>query len=273
MANTPILNLIQVSANQNQKETTINTDFAIIEAALNDVQTISLATGNKTLTTDQFTKYFHTILSGHTVARQVTVPATVRFFAMSNTGTGDVTVKANGSSGATVLIAVGKRVLILSDGTDVLAITSGVSTLSNLSDVVGAGDASEGQLLMFDGTVWSPVDNATDVDFFQPGTTTASQKLLRKLFVRDVTFFGDFSQSFATADVAATASTVFTVYKNASAIGTITFGVGSTTGVLATTGAATVSYAPGDRIVIVGPASPDATLADISVTLKGVYTS
>lgn len=273
MSNTPILNLVLVATNQNQKETTINTDFAIIEAALNDVQTLSLASSNRTLSTDQFTKWFHTIFNGHTVSRTVTVPTTPRFFAVSNTGTGDVIVKTSAVGGATVTVAAGKRVLLLSDGTDVVAITSGVSTLGNLSDVVGADSASDGQLLQYSGGVWSPVDDVASVDCFCPGTPSASQKLLRQLFVRDVIFFGDFSQSFATSDVAATASTVFDVYKNASAVGTITFASAATSGTFATTGSASVSFAPGDRIVIVGPASPDATLADISVTLKGVYTS
>lgn len=274
MSNSPILNIPQVAASQNQKEATINTGVAILEAALNDDITISLASGNVSLTTDQFTKYFHQIYAGHTVARNVTIPNTPRFFAASNTGTANITIKCTGSAGAQLVVASGKRVLVLSDGTDVVAITSGVTVLANLTDVVGADSASSGQLLGYDGANWTPVYNPAPQGFFQAGTPSASQKLLRHIFVANTLFYSDFSQSFAVADVAATAETVFNVYKNATLVGTITFAVSGTTGTLSTdtgSGSSTVSFAPGDTMTIVAPASPDSTLADISVTLLGIY--
>jgi hypothetical protein len=68
---TPLLHLPEVASNQDQKEATINTAIAILEAAMNDTLTVSLASGDVTLNTDQFTKYFHHQFSGNTVARTV----------------------------------------------------------------------------------------------------------------------------------------------------------------------------------------------------------
>jgi putative tail protein len=80
----------------------------------------------------------------------------------------------------------------------------------------------------------------------------------------------------ARASVAAAADTVFTVQQALLAtpnvwvdIGTVTFAHGDVNGVFATTSHAAQSLAPGDTIQIVAPASPDATLAGVSINLVG----
>jgi hypothetical protein len=276
MTTTPILNLPQVASNQNQKETTINTAMAILEAAMNDAVGISLASGNHTLTTDEFTKFFHQKYSGQTAARQVTIPTTKRWFAASNTGAFDITIKCNGSVGATLTLAAGKRVLALSDGVDVVAISQGVSSLQDLSDVVGAADASAGQLLGFDATTgtWTPVDNPADLLAFVAGAPSASQKLTGRIFARAARYSSDFNQSQVKAGVAATAAATFNVKKNGTLVGTIHFAIGATVATFSTdvgAGSVSVSVAIGDVLTIEAPATPDATLADISFCLKGVY--
>lgn len=274
--NSPILNLPQVASNQNQKETTINTAMAILEAAMNDRVGISLAAGDHTLSTDEFTKYFHQKYSGQTAARQVTIPATVRWFAVTNSGGFDITVKCNGSSGLTLTVAAGKRVLALSDGTDVVAVSAGVSNLSDLSDVVGAADASAGQLLGFDATsgTWTPIDNPADLEAFAEGVPTASKKVAQRIFARAARYASDFNQSQVKAGVAATAATTFNVKKNGTLVGTIHFAIGATVATFSTdvgAGSTTVTLAAGDVLSIEAPATPDATLADISFCLKGSY--
>lgn len=160
----PILNLPQVSPNQTQKETTINTAMAILEAASNDMLGVSLAAGDVTLNTDQFTKYFLFEFSGHTTARTVTVPATPRWFAIENLGTATVTVKTptGGSSGGSLVaeLAAGKIGLVISDGTDLRFVvpdpSSGTGLLEDLSNVTGV--PTNGQLLRWvaaDGN-WEP---------------------------------------------------------------------------------------------------------------------
>jgi hypothetical protein len=276
MTFSPILHLPQVATNQNQKETTINTAFAVIEGSLNDKENLSLAGGNRTLTVDEFTKFFHQVYSAQTAARTVTIPATVRMFAVSNTGTFNITLHCQGSSGTDLVVPAGNRVLVLSDGTNVLAISQGVSLLSDLSDVVGALAASGGQLLGFDATshTWGPVDSVADINFFAEGVPSASKKVFRKVFARDARLFSDFTQSQASAGVAATAAATFNVYKNATLVGTIHFAIGATTATFSTdtgSGSTSVTLGPSDVLLIQAPSSADATLADISVTLKGVY--
>jgi hypothetical protein len=71
--------------------------------------------------------------------------------------------------------------------------------------------------------------------------------------------------SYAYLQTAATASTVFTIKDGVTSVGTITFGVGGTTGTFSGFSAYTV--ASGDKITIVGPASHDTTAAGLNVSL------
>jgi hypothetical protein len=90
--------------------------------------------------------------------------------------------------------------------------------------------ASGGQLLGFDATshTWGPVDSVADINFFAEGVPSASKKVFRKVFARSARLFSDFTQSQASAGVAATAAATFNVYKNATLVGTIHFAIGAT---------------------------------------------
>lgn len=277
MANTPILNLPQVAPNQNQKEATINTAMGILEAACNDELGVSMAGGNRTLNTTEFTRAFHLQFSAQTAARVVTIPATDRFFAASNNGTFNLTLKTPSASAATVILEPGKRVLVISDGVNVVAISAGVSTLANLSDVVGASDASAGQLMAYDasGETWGPIDNFCDFSVFKPGQPSAAEPLFRQKMTRSVRLLSDFSGSQGDVTVPATAgAAAFQVFKNATIVGTISFATGSATPTFSTdtgSGSSSITLAPGDILTIEAPASADPDLADIAITLKGVY--
>ncbi|USN15482.1 putative tail protein [Brevundimonas phage vB_BpoS-Kikimora] len=122
MANTPILDIPQVSPNQNQKETTINTAISILEQATNTSFAIAL-TGDRTLTKAQFTRAFHLRFSGQPAAAVITLPTTARFFAASNEGSANLTLRSS-PTGATVVLAAGDRRLVLSDGADVFFLTA-----------------------------------------------------------------------------------------------------------------------------------------------------
>lgn len=122
MANTPILDIPQVSPNQNQKETTINTAISVVEQASNAALAIAL-TGDRTLTKAQFTRAFHLRFSGQPAAAVITLPATPRFFAASNEGTANLTVRCT-PTGASVVLAAGDRRMVLSDGADVFFLTA-----------------------------------------------------------------------------------------------------------------------------------------------------
>lgn len=272
---TSILHMPMVAPNQNQKESTINTALAIVEAACNDTLTLTLS-GNRTLNAEEFTRYFFFKFTGHSVARNVSVPTTARFFTVSNGGTAPINLDVVGGGDTPVVIEADKRVLVYSDGTQIVAISSGVSALGNLSDVVGAADASDGQVLSFSsGTgTWTPTDNIADREFFTNGKPTTSQRVYAHTFARNCRLFSDFSGSQGRASTAATANAIFNVYKGATLVGTLTVLAGSTVFTFSTdtgSGSSTVTFAPGDTLTIRAPSTQDATLADISVTLKGVY--
>lgn len=99
------------------------------------------------------------------------------------------------------------------------------------------------------------------------GALLSGEILLRHVFASAISFADDFSGSYATADTASTGTVACSITKNGSQVATITF-TASATGVFATAGGA-VSFAAGDVLRIIAPASADATLADLSITLYG----
>jgi len=66
-------------------------------------------------------------------------------------------------------------------------------------------------------------------------------------------------RSFARAEIAATASTVFTIKRNGTSVATVTFAAAATVG----TWSAGVTWVDGDFVTVEPPATPDATLSDI----------
>jgi hypothetical protein len=92
--------------------------------------------------------------------------------------------------------------------------------------------------------------------------------IIRVPLARAVSFADDFAGSYASASANATASTVIDVKKNGVSVGTITYGIGSSSGTFVTSGGA-VSFAAGDILSLHGPATADATLADVGIALAG----
>jgi hypothetical protein len=105
-----------------------------------------------------------------------------------------------------------------------------------------------------------------DVGIYTSNVLSVSQQIARIEIPRTVTFISNFSPSLASSGVSATAQSKLTIAQNGTAVGTITFGAGSSTGTISAT--ATV-FNSGDILTITGPASPDSTLSQISITLSG----
>ena len=114
-------------------------------------------------------------------------------------------------------------------------------------------------------TVLTPFDAV----MFFPGAPTASAIVAQIVAARPLLFPGNLSGSEGYGKTAATASTVFDVKKNGSSVGSITFAASGTVPTFLTTSGAAISLASGDRLEVVAPATPDATLANISFTLAG----
>lgn len=108
-----------------------------------------------------------------------------------------------------------------------------------------------------------------DAALFYPGVPTASAIVAQIIFARSVIMPGNLAGSAAYGKTAATASTVFDVKKNNSSTGSITFAGAANVATFSTTAGAALSFAIGDRLEVVAPASPDATLANISFSLIG----
>jgi hypothetical protein len=122
---------------------------------------------------------------------------------------------------------------------------------------------------------------AYDTVIYMPSTTTqTTQEIFRENCRHTKNYPANFSGtvggysivSGGSCKTAATASTVYTIYQNGTAVGTITWAASATTPTLATTGGVALTFNPGDIITIVGPATPDATLSNWSVTLVSTRT-
>lgn len=112
-------------------------------------------------------------------------------------------------------------------------------------------------------SAFTPYDIASGI----VGKPAANDVVLNLICVRVFNLPINLTGSAAYALVAATASTTFVIKKNGTQVGTMVFAAAGTTATF-TMGSAT-SFAAGDKLTIVAPASADSTLSDISYTLAG----
>lgn len=112
-----------------------------------------------------------------------------------------------------------------------------------------------------------PGTTAAIVSFFGSSKPGASAVMGRFVATEAVTFPASLTGSQGYADTAPTASAAFTVRKNGTNVGTITFAAATKTATF--TAASAITLAAGDRLDVIAPASADATMADVSITLKG----
>lgn len=184
-----------------------------------------------------------------------------------------LTLMASGGS-----IADAKSVAVSFKGTQPSSVSAYLDRLAsvaqgdilyrNATEWVRLAAGTAGQVLQTQGAGANPQWTSLihDIPTFYPGVLGASSLLYRGKLARAVTFPANFAGSYFDASANATASTVFDVQKNGSSIGTVTIGAGTTTATFATSGGVAISFAAGDRLTVVAPASPDATLADAAIT-------
>lgn len=112
-----------------------------------------------------------------------------------------------------------------------------------------------------------------DLGFFFAGSPTNGQEVFRMQAVRAFTIPDGAPGSNAIARVESTGTAVFSLRRNGAQFATVTFSAGSPTiyeGVFAYDVAADEVFAEDDVFTIIAPSTADASLADISIFLKGV---
>ena len=122
------------------------------------------------------------------------------------------------------------------------------------------------------GGVWTFVagteEESYDLAVTVSGAPADAAIVMRFIAPRQFTIPEGFAGSLSSAGTAATASTIFTIKRNATTEGTITFSASGSTGVFAQSTSGDMVIAKGEVISIEAPATADTTLADISMTLR-----
>lgn len=114
-----------------------------------------------------------------------------------------------------------------------------------------------------------PHGNPYVLSFDAPGVPADDMIVFHHTFRMAVNFPADMSNSAVSADVAATATTDLLLKKNTSTtVGTVRFAAAGTSATFI--GFSASSWAVGDLLTLVAPATADATLADLHGTLMGV---
>jgi len=119
------LGLTQLTATQTDKTTTINDQAGEIDAALTEILSVDLTSGNVTLTSDEYTENLAYEVTATVASRSVTVPASKKMsiFRSPSTNTEDFTVERGSGS---VTVQPDQTVLVYTDGT-----TNGIFDLSS----------------------------------------------------------------------------------------------------------------------------------------------
>lgn len=144
------------------------------------------------------------------------------------------------------------------------------SVRTAIAAVLPALAGQDGKFLMTNGTTvsWTVPGGPFHAAGYYPGKPTAGAIMMFATLATTVNFAVNLAGSVGKSKTAATAQTDFDVQKNGVSIGTVRYAAAAA--VPTFIAASTTSFAAGDDIRIIAPATPDATLADISWTLAGV---
>jgi hypothetical protein len=240
MPNSDHLNKALMTAGQTQPDVTINAFFAAVDNAVAGSETVDMgADSDLTPTADQQLSLQLVITDTGvllTAARNVILEGYSRFHIVKNETAQTLTFKT--AAGTGVAVIPGARELIFNDA-------------ANVNAVSGQGSDS----FLF------------DVGSNHPGKPTASQPIMRFVFTRAVDFPSGLTGSQGYCETQATAQTDIDVQKNAVSVGTVRFPASTSAATFIM--ASATSFAAGDRLALIAPGTPDATLSDFYITLKG----
>jgi hypothetical protein len=237
---TPNLAIAHVLPTQNNKTVTINAGLDQIDTVIAGSITEAMSDADFTVPTADALAYMAFKFTGAlTAVRNVIVPLVKKIYLVQNATTGgqDILFKT---------VSVGGGVIISPN----------------------TGTAGGFVAVYCDGTYLVPLfaPQSWDITVFAPGVGTNNQVLYYAKMNRPFIAAQGAGQSIASAKIAATASTTFTLKKNGSAFATVNYAIGATAGVF--TQAAQATFAATDALEIDGPAVADATLAGVSINLN-----
>jgi hypothetical protein len=108
---------------------------------------------------------------------------------------------------------------------------------------------------------------AYGIVLFYPASPIADELMLLHVLTQQVVFRAGLARSKAVSVTGATAETVFSLKHDNTEKATITFAAGQSVGTF--TAAADFTIPVGGKFTVHAPATADATLADISITVEG----
>jgi hypothetical protein len=231
----PNLAIAHVAASQNQKEVTINDAIDALDRAMTDTLALDLSAGSLSLTAAQLRSAFVLCPEGALAGPAVlTVPVLRRVFAVLNTDTAFAITVERGA--AAIVVQPGESALLICDGT-----ADGLFR-------VGPG---------------APV-----YDFgMVAGTSPGAGEVLGKVVIpRPLLIPADLAGSAVHVDTAPDDDFVIVMTRNATAVASITVHDDASAS-LATAANAPVTIAAGDVVRFAAPATPDASISGISLTI------
>jgi hypothetical protein len=111
---TPILNITECATGQVDQFVIYNEALRLLEKATQGFALVDFSAGDVPLTLDEFRAVFLFRSSGNTVARDFTLPANKRSFAVHNNGSATLSIKLGST---TLTLAAGASANYYSDGT------------------------------------------------------------------------------------------------------------------------------------------------------------
>jgi len=237
---TPNLAIPHIAASQNQKEVTANDAFDRLDEAITGRLQLDFTSGDITLTASQFRRHVAFAAANVASGRELVLPAITRVIVVDNSaGAADLVVRQGTT---TVTVPAGASQLLHTTGT-----TDGLIPVAPAAQTGGAAPF--------------------DIALYFPGQPEVAERLLKLEVARGFTLPVDLSGSRGHADTGATAEAVCTILQNGVAVGSITFAAASQDAAFALAGG--LALVPGDRLELVAPATQDATLAGLALTLIG----
>jgi hypothetical protein len=237
------LGITPIASNQAQKEITANEAFERLAGAVAETLLVAMADADVTLTSAQALANASFECTGAlTAGRAFVLPTARKLYDVANQTTGGFAVTVKTAAGLGVAIAAGDEQIVRCDGTDVVAVAPPKS-------IALAGP--------------QPYDIAS----FYPGVPGSAALVLRFVAPRPVTLPPNLTGSCASAGAAATAQADIDIRVNGISQGTVRFAAGGTTATFIF--ASQVVLAAGDVLTLTAPATADATLANLSITLAG----